>query len=257
MNRLVPYADNKGRISSCIITNVTDSNIEYGEQSQELKDNLLKLGLSLPAVTDLYEDEKGNIRPTGDRYFNISDSYQNNNIPVVSLAGCNQIINVDKDSREILHFNQQHHFLTNDNNVIIGNAMTEYCRYIQNRDFDCKLVFLSNKIDNYEFKIKNEDIIEIDIDANNPQTNEVKDLCTKITNLNIDNILSTRINYGDLFIQPMLNNEGVVFGLSKDAYAWAIITDTNELIIGRNEYLAKSENGAITKRINMSITSEY
>lgn len=257
MNRLVPYADNKGRISSCIITNVTDSNIEYGEQSQELKDNLLKLGLSLPAINDLYEDEKGNIRPTGDRYLVVGENYSGNNMPTVSFAGCTQTINVDKDSREILHFNQQHHFLTNDNNVIVGNAMTEYCRYIQNRDFDCRLVFLKNKIDNYEFKIKNEDIIEIDIDVNNPQTNEVKDLCTKITNSNIDNILSTRINYGDLFIQPMLNNDGVVFGLSADAYAWAIITNTNELIIGRNEYLQKGENGAITQRINMSVTSEY
>jgi hypothetical protein len=144
--------------------------------------------------------------------------------------------------------------------------MTEYCRYIQDREFDCRLVFLKNKIDDYEFKIKESDIIAVNVDNTIPQTQELNDLCTKITAYNIDNILSDTSNttYSKfLYLQPMLNNQGYVFGLSENAKAWAIITksenanDNNELIIGRNEEIAAGLNGSLTTRINMSVTSEY
>ena len=262
MNRAVPYADKLGRIQYIEIRNVTDSNINYGAGNSTLNDNFTKLGKALPQITDIYpqnnEENKG-LPIENNLYIRIADTYQNDNLPTVSNIGCNQNIYVEKDSREILHFNQQHHFLTNDNNIIIGNAMTEYCRFIQNRDFSCKLVFLNNKIDAYEFKIKESDIIEnpVNVDNEIPQTVQLNSLCTKIDNNNILNILSTTNNQDDLYLQPMLNNQGYVFGLRENAKAWAIITDTNELIIGRNEDVFAGLEGSLTTRINMSVTSEY
>lgn len=253
MNKSVPYSNKQGRIAKLTIQNVTDSNINYGDTNATLEENMKRLGLSLPAITNLDED---NI-PTGSEYLVVADNYENNNMPTVSNVGCYQTIFTDKDSREILHYNQQHHFLTNDISVIVGSAMTEYCRFIQDRPFTCRLVFLKNKIDTYEFKIKPEDIIQVNIDSSIPQTSELADLCTQITNANLNKILSTTNNTDALYIQPMLNNQGFVFGLNENARAWAIITDNNELIIGRNEEVQSGINGSLTKQINMSVTSDY
>lgn len=254
MNKSVPYADKKGRIAKITIQNVTDSNIDYGGVANStLESNMKRLGLSLPAITDLSEDNT----PTGNEYLRVADSYQNDNMPTVSNIGCKQTIFTDKDSREILHYNQQHHFLTNDTSVIVGSAMTEYCRFIQDRPFTCRLVFLKNKIDTYEFKIKDEEIISINVDNSIPQTSELNDLCTEITSLNLGKILSTINNTDALFIQPMLDNQGFVYGLSENAKAWAIITDTNELIIGRNEDVQMGTDGSLLTQINMSVTSDY
>ena len=85
------------------------------------------------------------------------------------------------------------------------------------------------------------------------------DLGTEITATNLATILSTTNNTDALYILPNINYGGAVIGLNQDAEAWAIITDENKLIIGKNESL-KATSGVdydSATQINLSITSEY
>ena len=126
----------------------------------------------------------------------------------------------------------------------------------------CRLVFLKNKIDTYEFTIKDSDIIGITLPSQEelkPTTQALIDLGTEITATNLATILSTTNNTDALYILPNINYGGAVIGLNQDAEAWAIITDENKLIIGKNESL-KATSGVdydSATQINLSITSEY
>lgn len=260
MNRAVPYSDKLGKIKHIDIQNVTDSNIDYSEATTPatLESNINKLAKSLPAITDLDAD----LNPTGEDYITIADGYTDDNKPTFSNIGCRQDINVYKDSREVIHINQQHHFLVNDSSIVIGNAMTEQCRFIQENNMTCRLVFLKDKIDAYEFTIKDSDIIDIitpeDADLQ-PIAAKVKDLCDGIDTDNLLNIISTTGNTAQLYILPNIENGGWIVGLEEDAEAWAIITDENELIIGKNEHISIENDyeDAVITQINMSVTSEF
>ena len=260
MNRAVPYSDKLGKIKHIDIQNVTDSNIDYSEATtpSTLEDNINKLAKSLPAITDL----DGDLNPTGSDYITIADDYTDDNKPTFSNIGCKQDIDIYKDSREVIHINQQHHFLVNDSNIVIGNAMTEQCRFIQENNMTCRLVFLKDRIDAYEFTIKDSDIIEIVIPEDvelQPIAAKVKDLCDGIDADNLLNIISTTGNTEQLYILPNIEHDGWIVGLSEDAYAWAIITDKNELIIGKNENIPSqsSSTSNVATQINMSVTSEF
>ena len=269
MNRAIPYSDQYGRLTDLYIRNVTDSNMDYTMITGGLEENMKTLANSLPAITALDDDK----RPTGYDYLRIADFYSFiEQRPTVSNVGCYQDVYVDKDSREVIHINQQHHFLSNDNNVIVGSAMTENCRFIQDNDFSCRLVYLNNKIDTYEFKIKDENIIPIEVVGESSELTDdenaariatsllLLDLTVEITSSNIDYILSTKNNTDDLYIQPGLNRAGNTVGLTEDAKAWAIITDDNYLIIGRNQDLYADDINTednTTNKIYMSITSKY
>ena len=258
MNKSVPYSDPKGKIKSLDVQNVTDSNIIYPSNST-LDDNISAFGEALPAITQLDSDNKP---ITGTEFYTIADTYQNDNKPTFSNVGCRQKINLQKDSREIIHINQQHHFLTADDSIVVGSAMTESCRFIQENTMKCRLVFLKNKIDTYEFTIKDSDIIGITLPSQEelkPTTQALIDLGTEITATNLATILSTTNNTDALYILPNINYGGAVIGLNQDAEAWAIITDENKLIIGKNESL-KATSGVdydSATQINLSITSEY
>lgn len=189
MNKSVPYANQYGEVKQMEIQNLTDSNIVYGSGSQTLENNMNLLANALPATTALDDNNK----PTGADYFVIADSYQNNNMPTFSNMGSKQTILLNKDSREIIHINQQHHFLKNKDSIIIGNAMTEKCRYIQQTDFKSRLVFLKDTIDDYEFKIKETDIIPVQAvgtDERLTRSTILVDLCDEINATNILHILS-------------------------------------------------------------------
>jgi hypothetical protein len=260
MNRAVPYSDGKGKIKHLKIQNITDSNILYPSGNTQLENNINILAKSLPAITNLVMVEN-DLRPGNDNYLKIADNYENDNIPTFSNVGCMQDINIQKDSREAIHINQQHHFLTNDDNVIIGNAMTESCRFIQEftneNPLICRLVFLNNKIDSYEFKINGKNIIEIETNGQGVLDNITKNIYSlyqEITDYNILNILSTTNNTDLLYLQPNLNNGGLIAGLKEKAEAWAIITNNNELVIGRNQTI---KNNDVALPIYMSVTSEY
>ena len=258
MNKSVPYSDPKGKIKSLDVQNVTDSNIVYPSNAT-LDDNISAFGEALPAITQLDSDNKP---ITGTEFYTIADTYQNDNKPTFSNVGCRQKINLQKDSREIIHINQQHHFLTADDSIVVGSAMTESCRFIQENTMKCRLVFLKNKIDAYEFTIKDSDIIGITLPSQEelkPTTQALIDLGTEITATNLATILSTTNNTDALYILPNINYGGAVIGLNQDAEAWAIITDENKLIIGKNESL-KATSGVdydSATQINLSITSEY
>ena len=262
MNRAVPYSDSLGKIKHLEIMNITDSNIVYPSGNTTLENNISKLAMSLPAISDIDQNALGDIVPVGEEFLTIADNYQNDNKPTFSLVGCKQDINTLKDSREILHFNQQHHFLSADDNIIVGSAMTESCRFIQENTTKCRLVLLNNKIDSYEYQIKEEDIIDIILPTQQElqaQAQILIDLCTEITSANLSNILSTTNNTDALYLLPNLKNGGAIVGLSENAKAWAIITDENRLIIGKNEDIQKTENNDYysATQINMSITSTY
>lgn len=258
MNKSVPYSDPKGKIKSLDVQNVTDSNIVYPSNST-LDNNISAFGEALPAITQLDSDNKP---ITGTEFYTIADTYQNDNKPTFSNVGCRQKINLQKDSREIIHINQQHHFLTADDSIVVGSAMTESCRFIQENTMKCRLVFLKNKIDTYEFTIKDSDIIGITLPSKEelkPTAQALIDLGIEITAANLATILSTTNNTDALYILPNINYGGAVIGLNQDAEAWAIITDENKLIIGKNESL-KATSGVdydSATQINLSITSEY
>lgn len=263
MNRAVPYSDSKGKIKHLVIQNITDSNIEYPSQESTLEDNINVLAKSLPAITDFVSVD-GELRPGTTEYLTIADNYVDQSfMPTFSNVGCKQDINIQKDSREVIHINQQHHFLTNDDSVVIGNAMTESCRFIQENDMTCRLVFLNNKIDDYEFKIDQSDIIEIVLPEEEDLreiAQNIQSLCTEITSENLSNILSTTNNTDLLYLQPNLNLGGLIIGLEETAQAWAIITNTNELIIGRNQIIENTGlegKNTVAIAINMSVTSDY
>ena len=260
MNRSVPYSDGKGKIKHLKIQNITDSNISYPSGNTQLENNINVLAKSLPAITNLVMVEN-DLRPGNENYLKIADGYENDNMPTFSNIGCLQDINIQKDSREVIHINQQHHFLTNDDNVVVGNAMTESCRFIQEftneNPLKCRLVFLNNKIDNYEFKINEKDIIEIETNEQgilDNTINKIYNLCQEISNNNILNILSTTNNTDLLYLQPNLSVDGLIAGLKEKAEAWAIINNNNDLIIGRNQVI---ENNDVALPIYMSITSTY
>lgn len=268
MNRAVPYSDSKGKIKHLTIQNITDSNIDYSASGNktQLEANINRLAKALPAITD-FTDYEREIIPGDTNYIKIADSYiqqgQEDYLPTFSNVGCKQDINIQKDSREVIHINQQHHFLTNDDNVVIGNAMTESCRFIQENNMTCRLVFLKNKIDDYEFKISNSDIIEIEMPEEQDLqeiAQNIQDLCTQITSENLNNILSTTNNVDLLYLQPNLSLNGLIIGLKERAEAWAIITNKNELIIGRNQIIENTGlegDNTVALAINMSVTSDY
>lgn len=259
MNKAVPYSDKYGKIKHLKIQNVTDSNISYPSGNNTLDGNISAFGKSLPAVTNLDND---NYPVSGTEKYTIADSYQNDNKPTFSLVGCEQDIILQKDSREIIRINQQHHFLTASDDVIIGSAMTESCRFIQNNTMKARLVFLKNKIDTYEFTIKNSDIISIvapSVSGLSDMANSLISLGTQITNSNLGEILSTTNNTDELYIQPNISYSGAIVGLQEDAEAWAIITDENKLIIGKNEKIkaTSSTDYESATQINMKVTSVY
>lgn len=261
MNRAIPYSDTYGKIKHIFVQNITDSNISYDSATNKpaLEANINRLAKSLPAITAIDSD----LKPTGEDYINISDSYQDDNLPTFSNIGCRQDINVFKDSREVIHINQQHHFLVNDPKIIIGSAFVEQCRYIQENQMECRLVFLSDKIDPYEFNIKNEDIISLETPTDPDYqviADKIQSLCTKITSLNLTNIINTLYNTEEVYILPNIEYDGWIVGLSESAQAWAIITDNNELLIGKNEFIDKdyiNGDNNVATQINMSITSEF
>lgn len=259
MNKAVPYSDVYGRIKHIDIQNVTDSNIVYPTGNINLELQMSALATSLPAVTDL--DSNNEPVPNSDKYV-IADQYQNNNKPTFSLIGCKQDIELQKDSREIIRINQQHHFLTADDNIVVGSGMTECCRFIQDNTMKARLVFLRNKIDTYEFKIKDEDIIEIvapGYGGFDDIANSLISLGTEITSYNLNHILSTTNNTDELYLLPNIQYGGAIVGLQEDAKAWAIITDENQLIIGKNENIKASndQNYEMATQINMFVTSVY
>jgi hypothetical protein len=224
ITKAVRYCDETGYLKYIKILNVTDSNITYSTTA-----NMDEIGVELPDLSNFAD----NI---------ITTDESNATSLTFCKVGAEQQINLEKDNREIIHINQQFHFLTNDDSVIVGSAMTDKCRFIQNINFTTKFVFLRNPVDNYEFKIKSSDIIS----------------STTITNANITNYLNTITNTGNTEICPNYNADltlkNVISGLSETAYAWGFLTDDNELIIARNETL---NNGDRANSIFMSVTSNY
>lgn len=218
MNKAVPYANQYGEIKEMRVRNITDSNITYSP-SATLETNMTTFGNSLPATTAL----DANNQPTGGDYFRIASSYQNDGMPTFSNIGCDQTIQLNKDSREVIHINQQHHFLKNDDSIIIGNAMTEKCRFIQSSAFSTRLVFLKDTIDDYEFKIKDDDIITVQAVGTGirfEKSTVLADLCNEINSTNIPLILSGLDRNGQYL--DFTNTGSGIFAINQQTFINAV-----------------------------------
>lgn len=237
VNREVPYSDAYGNIYKSRIQNVSD------------------IGITAPteSIMQLFAQRIPDIS-TFD--VNISDTAGTSSQINFRPVGCDQEILVSKDNRECLHFNQQHHFLVNDDRVVIGSGMTERCRFIQDNTFTTKIVWLKNPIDRYEYKIKDEDIISsVSITSSNA-------VGTESSGTPQDKYLI--ITASKMYLRNY-NSTNTISGMTEEAKAWALVVDTegsgdniktnvNELIVGKN---IEFKNGDTYDSIYVSATSDY
>lgn len=213
-----------------------------------------------------YSDEDGEIDAMlvvfgGDSFFdtsitwssNLQEMYKNNaktypenvmNLGNNDFTPPSQIISVDedtgpmgrqvgqqalwlyKDNREIIHLNMMYHFLTNDTNIVIGQALTSECKYFKNTNNTnyYRIVWLNRKIDTYEQKI--------------PESAIIKSVL--ITNSNYSTYFGIDEDTGNISdaehkVTPIIapNNLAPV-----DCKAWGIMKHgSNEILIIRNEEL--------------------
>lgn len=225
--REVPYGDNNGQAFSIRVTNVGERDMKYYETYSPTND--IK---KLPEI---------GIGDTNDTWINFGAVSQTYNKHLNFIKQIEQEININKDNREVLHINQQHHFLSNDNNVKVGNAMADKCPLIQDITYTTKIVFLNNEIDDYEFKINSNDIL---------------------LSYNISQYASYKVENNQELLLPFMTEtitpqtDVMVRGLGTGvvAKAWALVTNTNDLLVGRNETI---QDGDVCTAIYLSVTSNY
>lgn len=123
---------------------------------------------------------------------------------------------IKKDNREIPHFTYQIHFVSNNNDIIIGSGLARKSTFVTSETMNYKLYLLKNKINKFES--------EIDL------TNAT--LCDKI---------STTIDYENKKVK--LND--IVAPLSSDSWkSWVIVqtyNNKNDLIIGENKNIQSGD----------------
>lgn len=217
------YSDEDGYIDWLEISNLTDYDADYSGGGVPAD-----FGRQLPFVDDndidYLEWVDNPLQTTGQCH--------------VKHLGAVQKILVFKDSREVLKLRQQFHFLTRDSSIVIGEAMVNKCRFIQDMpNFSCKVVFLRDYVDTYEFKIKPADIIG----------------SYDITPANVGTLLSSEEAYipDSLEIVPYYSSTQSAAGVYPTTYtepclAWAILTEDNELIIAHNEIRPVMPGGKLT-----------
>lgn len=144
----------------------------------------------------------------------------NNNYNYPDLAGVNPLgqlvqindLQLEKDSREKINITYQMHFVSDNNNIVIGQAMTDNNSFIgANTNVPAKVVFLDKKIGAFESVIDYNAAIYIDWEEQLNGDGEKK-----------------LIDFGT-FYAPI------------DCQAWAILDSNNNLMIGMNEAVNQGE----------------
>lgn len=203
------YEDNYSAGSSSFYdgTNKVQQMQEYSDIYGEIETLQLKYGKNNKVYGD-YESavNLGNSLPNSTYVDNITEYFS---------TGEDRIV-IKKDSREIPHFTYQIHFISNNDNIIIGSGLARKSTFVTNEPMNYKLYLLKNKINKFES--------EIDL------TNAT--LCDKI---------SITINYENKKVK--LND--VVAPLSSDSWkSWVIVqtyNNKNDLIIGENKNIQSGD----------------
>lgn len=131
--------------------------------------------------------------------------------PLGQLIQINNL-QLEKDSREIINIAYQLHFVTDNNNIVIGQALADNNSFIgANTNVPAKVVFLDKKIGTFETVLDFNTAIYIDWEEQLNGDGEKK-----------------YIDFGS-FYAPV------------SCQAWAILDSKNNLMIGMNEVLNQGE----------------
>lgn len=231
----VPYSNAEGYIDTITIYNVTDTGLSFSSNAITAMANL---GGTLPDINyNFVYTTSGGFTIYSPMLDSTSwDSYFNNTevpYPATLQLGAAQLISIQKDNREIIHLRQGFHFLTEDSDIVVGSAMTEKCRFIQNIEFGTKVAYLNRYINPYELTIPDSAIVS----------------STNITSSNTNMILSSDYNARSItiegetsvtalpFIEISANYNSATPGASLAPVAgkaWALLTQDNEVILAYN-----------------------
>lgn len=203
------YEDNYSAGSSSFYdgTNKVQQMQEYSDIYGEIETLQLKYGKNNKVYGD-YESavNLGNSLPNSTYVDNITEYFS---------TGEDRIV-IKKDSREIPHFTYQIHFISNNDNIIIGSGLARKSTFVTNEPMNYKLYLLKNNINKFES--------EIDL------TNAT--LCDKIS----------------ITIKPenkKVKLNDVVAPLSSDSWkSWVIVqtyNNKNDLIIGENKNIQSGD----------------
>lgn len=181
-------------------------NVRYTDDSGEIEYLSLKYGIN-KTIPTTYENavEMGDNLP-----LNAVDNME------VYFDTLDDNIVLKKDNREAIHFTYQIHFVSNNDNIIIGSGLAKHSPFVTSETQQYKLYLIKDKINKFEN--------EIDL------TNAT--LC--------DNIFTT-IDYENKKVK--LNN--VIAPLSSDEWkSWVIVQtykNKNDLIIGENKNIKSGD----------------
>lgn len=205
------YQDNYAATSQVISENVTNKTKLFGKPYQ-------------------YSDIYGRIETCDITFSLTANDTNSNNYNYPNLAGINPLgqlvqinnLQLEKDSREKINITYQMHFVTDNRNIVIGQAMADNNSFIgANTNVPAKVAFLDKKIGAFERVIDYNTVFYIDWEEQLSADAEKK-----------------YIDFGTLYA-PI------------DCQAWAILDSKNNLMIGMNEELKQSEQ---TSRIIANFT---
>lgn len=205
------YQDNYAATSQVISENVTNKTKLFGKPYQ-------------------YSDIYGRIETCNITFSLTANDTNSNNYNYPNLAGINPLgqlvqinnLQLEKDSREKINITYQMHFVTDNSNIVIGQALADNNSFIgANTNVPAKVAFLDKKIGAFERVIDYNTVFYIDWEEQLSADAEKK-----------------YIDFGTLYA-PI------------DCQAWAILDSKNNLMIGMNEELKQSEQ---TSRIIANFT---
>lgn len=159
LKQACPYGDQYGRLSTISVRGIhmNKPTIPYSNEYIAKSDALSRL---LPAL-GYYSNYT--------TFHDLSSHLLSSQVPNASTVtrptyydtGCSQGIYVDKDSREVIHINQQHHFISDSPDIIVGRAMTEMSPFVSDRGYQHpRLVLLNRKLSQYDDRIESTDILQ-------------------------------------------------------------------------------------------------
>ena len=158
LSRQVPYGDSKGNINQIEVINCTTKNMDF--QDLDYYKNLLSyMSRSLPHIDIKGWGIDSSVVLQLPKSGSTLSAAGTGKIPLYEV-GCDQELHLNKDSREAIHINQQHHFLSDDSSVIVGKAMTEDSPFVADKGYQYpRLIVLSRKLTAYEDVISSGDVV--------------------------------------------------------------------------------------------------
>lgn len=199
---ITSYQDNYAATSQIISEKINNSNDRLFGKPYQYTDVLGK-------VTNLNIDFSKYVENQEEFTYSYPDAnYLNSIISCIDISN----LQVEKDGGEILSITYQLHFVTDNNNIIIGNKLAENNSLVGiSKKVPAKLAFFTNKIGAF---------------ADNLNPNYI---------LNVD---------WETFINGYYDGKYIEFGTVAtpiNCESWAIVDSENNLLFGMNEILGKGE----------------